>query len=302
MRSLLRRTIGRISRSRVTGPVGAVRSPTTTLQIVYVVVPHPDDEFEAWALVEDSADNYPVFVLCTHGEWTSLADGHGYQGGLGERLPQPQPWGRPGSSTVRAQRLDSWHAFLDGMADLDPHLDRGLVHAGDFDDGPSRFSLWVGERSARVVFDGGDGRLTPEFVTAALQRTRALRRTHLPVQREYAVVGAAYLNVGYRGFRYAHPDHRAVHEALWHTDQGVPGPQWCRTATADPDVVRTRGRTEHVSSRTYAAVMGLAPDGRRTGLQQVVYGWLAPSGGWPVGETDATTMWSREQAFWRRYG
>lgn len=271
-------------------------------QLVYIVVPHPDDEFEAWSLLEDAADNYPVFVLCTHGEQTSLADGRGHQPELGEWTPPPQPWGEPGSATVRAQRLASFHAFLDAMADLDPHLDRNLVDHGVLTDGPSPFRLYVGRRSARVVFDGGDGALTPQFVTAALQRTRALRTTHLPVQREYAVIGAAYVNASAAGFRYTHPDHRAVHEALWSTDQGVPGPQWCRTATADPDVVRTAGRTEDVSPRTYDAVMGIGPDGRRTGLLQVLYGWLGPSGGWPAGETDAATMWSRQQSFWRRYG
>jgi len=275
---------------------------TDKTQIVYVVVPHPDDEFEAWALVEDSPDNYPVFVLCTHGELTGMADGRAHQPELGEWTPPPQPWGEPGSATVRAQRLASFHAFLDAMAELDPHLDRDLVHVGDLPDGPSPFSLWVGERSARVVFDGGDSRLSPQFVTAAIQRTRALRDTHLPLQREYAVVGAAYFHIGAGALAYTHPDHRAVHEALWSTDQGVPGPQWCRTATADPDVARTAGRTEHVDSRTYRAVMGIAPDGRRTGLLQVFYGWLGPFGGWPAGETDATTLFSRRQSFWRRFG
>ena len=102
--------------------------------------------------------------------------------------------------------------------------------------------------------------------------------------------------------RYTHRDHRAVHEALWRTDQGVPGPQWCRTATADPDVQRTGGRTERVAPRTYHLVMGVEPDGHRTGLLQVVYGWLGPPAGWPYGETDAVSMWSRQQSFWRRFG
>lgn len=272
-------------------------------QIVYVVVPHPDDEFEAWSLVEDSADNYPVFVLCTQGEMTSMADGRAHQPELGEWTPPPQPWGEPGSATVRAQRVASFHAFLDGMAALDPHLDDDLVDRGVLPDGPSPFALHVGRRSARVVFDGGDGRLTAEFVTAAIQRTRELRWTHLPVQQEYAVVGAAYYNAAAGGStRYTHPDHRAVHQALWDVDQGVDGPQWCRTATADPDVARTGGRTERVTRRTYDAVMGVGAGGRRTGLLQVFYGWLGPPSGWPAAETDAGSMWSRQQSFWRRFG
>ena len=270
----------------------------TDRRLVYVVVPHPDDELQAWSLLEDRADQYPVFVLCTHGEQTVYADGRGHQPELGERTPLPQPWGAPGSATVRAQRLGSFTAFLDGVAALDAHLDAALVDHGVLDDGPSPFRLAVGERSARVVFDGGDGRLTPAFVTAALQRVRALRTTHLPVQVEGGVVGAAYWNTTAGSARYEHRDHRAVHDALWHTDQGVPGPQECRTGSADPDAVRT----EHISPATYARLMGIAPGGRRTGLFQVVYGWLGPHRGWPAGETDARTMWSREQAFWRRFG
>ena len=92
-------------------------------------------------------------------------------------------------------------------------------------------------------------------------------------------------------------DHRAVHDALWHVDQGLPGPQECRTASVDPDAARTAS----VSPRTYDALMGIAPDGRRTGLFQSVYGWLAPPQGWPSGETDATAMLSRQQSFWRRF-
>ena len=267
------------------------------MRIVYVVVPHPDDELEAWSLLEDRPDQYPVFVLCTHGEQTVYADGQGHSPELGERTPQPQPWGGRGSPTVRAQRLDSFTAFLDGVAALDAHLDAALVDHGVLDDGPSPFRLAVGERSARVVFDGGDGRLTPEFVTAALQRARALRETHLPVQEEAGVVGAAYWSTSPGSVRYVHPDHRAVHAALWHTDQGLPGPQLCRTARTDPDAVLTAG----VSPGTYAALMGIAPDGRRTGLFQAVYGWLAPPQGWPAGETDATAVFSRQQSFWRRF-
>ena len=261
-------------------------------QLLYVVVPHPDDEFSAWALLEASPDSYPVFVLCTQGERTGMADGRGCQPELGEWVPPPQPWGEPGSTTVRLQRLASFAAFLDAML---PDA-AGPAPVAELTDGPSPFTVQVGRRSARVVFDGGDGRLTPQFVTAALQRTRALRETHLPALREHAAVGAAYFNSLPGSVRYTHPDHRAVHEALWHVDQGLPGPQWCRTATVDPDVART----EHVSPQTYRAAMAIAGDGRRTGAFQVFYGWLGGGRGWPAGETDATALFSRRQSFWRR--
>src|SRR4028119_1190617 len=74
------------------------------LRIVYVVVPHPDDEFAGGSLVQDRPTPYPVFVLCTHGERTVAADGHAHQPELGEWTPPPQPWSGPGSDTVRQQR------------------------------------------------------------------------------------------------------------------------------------------------------------------------------------------------------
>ena len=117
-----------------------------------------------------------------------------------------------------AQRLDSWHAFLDGMAELDSGLDVPAPVSG-----VEGFELRVGERSARVVFDGGDGRLSPQFVTDALQAVRR-QRDRFPVQREDGVIGAAYYNDRYPGaWKYTHPDHLAVHRALFDTDQGLPG-------------------------------------------------------------------------------
>ncbi len=275
----------------MTGPDDTARAG-----LLYVVIPHPDDELEAWSMVEGNADDYVVFVLCTHGERTAMSRGAGHQPQLGEHTPQPQPWGPPGSGTVRRQRLSSFTAFLDEVSLLDPHLESGLVDHGVLTDGPSPFTLAVGRTSARVVFDGGDGTLTRAFVTAALQRTRALRETHLPVSAERAVVGAAYWNDLPGSVRYVHPDHRAVHEALWHTDQGVPGPQWCRTASVDPDATLAR----QITPAMYEALMGIAPDGWRTGLFQDVYGWLGPPQGWAAGETDATAVFSRTQSFWQR--
>lgn len=232
-----------------------------------------------------------------------MGDGRGFQPELGEWLPLPQPWVGPHSPTLRAQRLHSWHALLDAMARSDPFLDREPTFVGEFQDDPGTFMLWVGENTARVVYDGGDGRLTPEFVTAAVQRTRELRFSHFPLQEEYAVIGAAYFNSAYDAVRYEHPDHRAVHVALWTTDQGVPGPQWCRTPTADPDVAGTGGRTDVLTPDIYLSAMAVDSVTRqRTGIVQAAYGWLAPDDGWARGETDSTAIFSRRQSFWRRFG
>lgn len=249
--------------------------------------------------MQDRPRSFPVFVLLTHGEATTFCHGHGLQAHLGERVPAPQPFTGPGTDNCRRQRLDSWHAFLDGMAAVDPHLDipDRVGEVGGCE-------VFAGERSARVIFDGGDGRLTPEFVSAALAHTRSLRLTHFPVQTEHRVVGAAYRNASTPGSVISdHPDHRAVHLALWHTDHGLPGSQWGRTARGDEDAVPPAGRTESVEPELYHWTMAVEPDGRRTGLLQVVYGWLAydAEGKWNAGETDEATIFSRSQTFWRRF-
>ncbi len=269
-------------------------------RIRYVLIPHPDDEFSAWSLIGNRPDLYPVFVLLTQGENTSFCDGRGLQADKGERIPLPQPFTGAGTDNCRRQRLDAWHAFLDAMAAVDDGLDvppyAGLV------DGACH--VFVGPKTARVVFDGGDGGLTPEFVTAALARARQLRFTHLPLRTESDVVGAAYYNENSAGsLIYAHPDHRTVHLALWGIDHGLPGPQWGRTARGDEDAAPPHGRTEHVDRDVYRRVVSADPHGTRTGILQVVYGWLAfeDDGKWVADETDETTLFSRSQTFWGRF-
>lgn len=272
----------------------------------YVLIPHPDDEFAAWSLVQRRPDLFVVFILLTHGEWTTFADGHGLQADLGERVPHPQPFKGPGTLHIRSQRVDSWHTFLDAMADGDDTLDVPVSIPS-----PSQnFELFVGFKTARVIFDLGDGTLTPEAVTAALQEARTLRRVHLPVHEEGDVVAASYWNRDDPGsLVYLHRDHRAVHEALWATDQGLPGPQWGRTSHGDPDAA-TQGTTATVDADIYDAAMAVDPppadpivnpDALRTGAFQRCYAWLVDAY-WPAGERDEATLFSRTQTFWARFG
>lgn len=274
----------------------------------YVLVPHPDDELSGWSLVQRSPELYMVFVLLTRGEATTFADGHGLQADLGERVPRPQPFAGPGTATVKAQRLDAWHAFLNGAARLDPALDvPAPVRSPSYD-----FDLFVGDRTARVVFDLGDGRLTADAVTFALQEVRDVRRRAFPVWREGGAVGSAYWNRDHAGSHlYTHADHRAVHEALWHTDQGLPGPQWGRTSRFDPDAgAALDGRTAAIDADLYSRFMRVRPlpadprvnpRSRRTGLFQHCYAWLQEDY-WPAGEHDDVGVFSRSQTFWARFG
>lgn len=43
----------------------------TPTQLSYVLFPHPDDEYEGWALIDNSTSNYKVFIMMTRGEETS---------------------------------------------------------------------------------------------------------------------------------------------------------------------------------------------------------------------------------------
>lgn len=282
---------------------------TAKRQLQYVLIPHPDDEMQGWSLIEGARDNYPVFVLMTHGEATGSGDGRGLDADRGERTPQPQPFHGPGSLFLHAQRLDSWHTFLDAMAGDDATLDvpRFYDHLVAADAATGRnagFDVFIGERSARVVFDLGDGTLQQDVVAWAFRTVRSRVRPLLPVQVEYGAIGAAYYNTLPGAPYYDHVDHHAVHLALWHVDFGLPGPQWCRTPHIDPDVAATGGRTEAISPAIYKAATAIDAHGQRLGHYQRIYGWLAfdPSGYFPPadGPNDDGAI-SRYQSFWRRF-
>lgn len=305
---------------------GLVAPASPDLRLRYVVVPHPDDEFEAWSLIGGDRTHYTVFILMTRGENTAHCDGHGTQANLGERMPSPVGFRGPGGDCA-LQRLDAWDAFLDAMASVDAALDLP-VRAGSYlgaappagKEVPSRpsgsggrvaalgYELWVGPRTARVAFDFGDRDLTPSEVLWAVSVVRSLRGGALAGLAEDDAVAAAYFNDRYDGgLAYDHPDHRAVHEALFHHDLGLPGPQWGRTVPGDPD----RADTFLVDPGVYCAAMcvgagrgaidpAAAPDALRVGFLQWAYGWLADPY-WAGAELPSGSVFSRSQDFWRRF-
>ena len=297
---------------------------TNKQQIQYIVMAHPDDEVGSWAMVQRSSGNYPVFILLTRGEGTgycetpeagyepSLADGSA----SGEVAPSPMPTGRHTLSCAQA-RVNSWHNFLDAQADFDSYLERrsemvshgrkaALVAAGDAvpvrHDGDRAFmtdyfDLWVGERSARLVFNLGDGDLEPEEAVWAVRTARRIRGSYFPLTNEYGVIGASFYNSSYPDCAiYDHRDHRAVHVALWNTDLGVKA-QWGRTCASDPDAERTDTIDEDIFQTTF----GVEADGYRSGTFQQHYGWLL-TGSWPYAERDHHGFGNitRIQSHWRR--
>jgi LmbE family N-acetylglucosaminyl deacetylase len=301
---------------------------TTKKQLAYVVIPHPDDEFEAWSMIEKSADNYPVFVLMTHGEETNgctLAGKDWYQGNLGEYV-SGNPWQGKWNPACDAARLASYHLFLDRMAQVDPSLPYKPGYVGRFcfdgktTDGtaPSRIDNGVRHTSAcaevyasalgaRVIFDLGDTDLTSAEVIWALQAVRTNRaQLSIPRLPEFEVLAAAFYNATAPGSGtpaysdcdyYGHPDHHAIHAALWNTHVGA-GPQYARTCDSDPDVAATSGRTSFVDTDTQAAAFEVdATTKQRRGASAVAYGWLNPT------YYDTCTSgcgFSRKQSFWKR--
>ncbi len=291
------------------------------LPIRYVVIPHPDDEFSVWSMVDDR--HYNVFVLLTQGEGSGYCDGHGLDAGAGERPPLPQPFAGPRTATCAAQRLDSWRQFLDDMGTADPAVGPakliGVLRArsmpgqptptrcGPTGCGPAdTVQLWIGSRSARIVFDLGDGQVTPRSATWAIQEARLLR-FRLPTQHETDIVGATYLNTADpHWFRYDHTDQRALAAALSSIDQHVPQGEWGRTFPTDP----RRSATFRVAPPVWCAAVCVSPgpvdpvanpDARRTGALQRDYGWLAfPYGYWAATTQPVASFYSQEQDFWHR--
>ena len=276
----------------------------------YFVIPHPDDEVESWSLLEQGTDHYPVLMLLTRGEATRYCDGSGFDPGTGERAPAPQPFGQ---STCPDERVDAWHFFLDEMAKSGrSHLGtvtwagRFVGEVGPGETTPARcdgnscresraFDAWVGERSARIVFDLGDGDLTKEEVIWAVRTVQRTRRL-FPIQNEDDVVAAGYANKNpLFGLPYMHGDHLAIHHAIFETDLGLPGPQWGRTSFGDPDAALTLD----VSGYAYDAMFHVDGE-RRVGAHTVAYGWLA-SPYYRGCENGYACPFSHHQKFWRRF-
>lgn len=157
------------------------------------------------------------------------------------------------------------------------------------------FSIRPGLNSALVFFDLGDGDLTKCEVEWALSQVRRLRLNGwLPNLPEHAILGGSFYNASYENcYMYTHPDHRAVHEAVWQTDFGTAGAQFGRTCRSDPDQVRV----DYVDQ--YTQLMGLSGE-TRVGAAQVYYGWLW-AGAWDVSAHDDGAFAPANQAFWSRF-
>ena len=289
-------------------------------KLSYVVVPHPDDEMQAWSLIEDTPDIYKVFIVLTRGEQTAYCNGRGYDEATGEAEPYPWPGGKWSTSCEQA-RQESFFRFLEGMAEHDNGLPREFASAGvkgpfdalghsicrldDIDDTDCIVDLtaevWTAPRGAVVWFNLGDGDLSEDEARWAVTTVRDNRAAlgidaTLPAA---GLIGASYSNPGFEGcFIYDHPDHWAVQLALWTTDFGV-GRQTAPSCRNDPVV----SRHEQVSMEAFDAAFETAQT-TRIGKHTVFYGWLFRDdpGYWPGDYDGQDELFHRHQSFWVQYG
>jgi hypothetical protein len=277
--------LGNVARDTAVDP-----KPTST---DYIVVPHPDDEFQAWSLLERDASTYKIFILATRGEETGFCEPAGYRRGLQaavEPAPDPVPQGK-WTDSCESARLSSWVGYFDNMAKADTTLPQDLqrratqgpfpVPAGQMcrydgsDDciSDTTAEVWVDEagRGALVAFNLGDGDLTRREVAWAVRTVRANRaQLGLELLPNGDVIGASFANRSYDCYSYPHPDHRAVHEALHDVDFEM-GRQIAPTCADDPEA----SRGEVVSEASARAAFEIGKDGERLGAHTRHYGWLA---------------------------
>lgn len=252
-------------------------------EVTYAVLPHPDDEFQVWSQIEGRPGSYTVLISLTRGETSGFCDS--------------RTGGGTDASGVRA-RLWSWTHFVSEMGRHDPDLPGELpdlprtVRIGaqhDRDDPGEEVFVWHDrrDRGALLAFDLGDGRVTPEAVTRAIEPVSAEAATLGLVDREPDRLVGAYHYAGEDPscFTYDHPDHAAVVTALTRTRFAEE--QWYATCGADPGPGAEAVEVT-VGPRSRQAAFG---DG---GLFRRHYGWL---GNWAMSEDDQTGLFHAPQVF-----
>jgi hypothetical protein len=293
-----------------------------TKQVQYVLIPHPDDEFESWPMFDRASDNYVVFIVLTRGERTSYCAADArvhWQPLLGEDPVVPEPVAAD-TPLCQQARLNSWHSFLDRMATIDTALGTTIPAGSQPITVPCstctrpapgaqgqtvpvlHYDLYVGPLSARMAFDFGDQHVDSNEVAAALRQARALTKAQVfPITREYGAIAAAYHNDAYSGCHgyntAVHPDHDTVRQTLLNFDFDLGGGnQWARAVSCDSRVatwesggggnVRRDDMTTTYFSDSVAVQNPSVPNSNRLGILQRVYGWLRGPSHWQYADKD----------------
>ena len=297
-----------------------VARPST---VTYMVIPHPDDEFQAWSLIEDDPDDYTVFILLTRGEETGFCnpetyESSGYQPGV-ELPASPEPTGKWTESCEDA-RLNSFTRYFTDMSAHDPTIPGDFGQptvAGPFpeegahpcrdDDGVecahsnATAEVWLDEleRGAIVAFDLGDGDLTEaEVVWAVSSVLDDPSLVGVDDSRSSAGVIGTFANIDELCTRYPHPDHVAVHDALWTVDFGA---GFQAAATCGLDVRQSLAGIVSDSGAEAAFSESSTPDGMvTTGAHNRNYGWLHQAQ-YPLDRYQQFSLFHTHQYFWVRF-
>ena len=278
-------------------------TPPAPSAMSYVVVPHPDDEWQAWSLIENSPANYKVFISMTEGEQSGYCDKPS-----GTVTPAPvAKW----TDTCSQARLNSWLGFFTKMSATDPTIpgdwnvlpESAALPANGYtlrtDDGGrianadrrARVAVDKQGRGAAIMFDLGDGDLTAKEVEWAVKAVLSNRatlgiNTNLP---SWNILGSFSHGGSYGSscYVYPHPDHYAVHRVLYAYNFGTKGYQTAATCAGDSDVARTKRVTDKSINAAWSS----------TGAFKTSYGWL---GGYAL-STDQRKLFMAPQSFWQRY-
>lgn len=264
--------------------------PDDVDEVTYVLLPHPDDEFQVWSQVEGREDAYTVFVLMTRGEQGSYCD-------------SPTGGGR-WTATCADARLASWTGFFAQMGEHDATLPSDLPEEPDAVRGRATAGVQIGRdddgtvtvdtdalvwrdaegRGALVAFDLGDGDLTEQEATWAVEQVIADPGRFGLLEREPDRVLGPYYYPGQDPgcFPYPHPDHAAVAAVIESAD--LAPEQSHATCAADPGTV-SRSRVTGGSADAAFGEGGAFPEH---------YGWL---GQWPLARQDQTELFHVPQAF-----
>lgn len=307
--------------SLLTIVIAQKRTPTQPASTIYVM-PHPDDEFQFWSILERHPDEYSVLVSLTRGEETRFCEPSNWstslQVYLGEATPTPEPTGKWTAECEEA-RINSLLGFMHTMSAENPAIpgefaapttvvldpgDEGLTPCR-IDDGVKDCSeavrevkIWrdVEERGAVVSFNLGDGDLEEPEVEWALRSLLDNQEQWFEVAAPArSLVGSFASPATARCYSYPHSDHAAIHETLWNVNFEV-GPQLAATCFLDP----RQTLTARVSKASARAAFSLGDQGERLGAHEIHYGWLHAQT-YPLAHVRQSSLFHRVQSFWVRF-
>lgn len=307
-------------------------------QISYILLPHPDDDYQTWSLVTGSSSNYKVFIHMTRGEQSTYCPpngAYGYEGPgsiTGENDGEINPlgtgtniWVGMWTTTCREARVQGTLAFLRSRATVDASIPGGVFTeltaptlTGNTLAGlpPRRFDNMyntgsgITSRGVRVFkasngmgtvifFDLGDGDVEKEEVEWAVRKVRE-NKTAFAISTSLPEynVIAAYRHSGLY-------DNCESYDHIDH--KAVQDATWQYNLvvgrprhgrTCSTDPDVDGGRTRELVEAEHAAILEGSVSARR-GIYQQRYGWLREEN-WAYQLHGSNILMARTQHFWTR--